>query len=381
MYRLLLIASLAMSAGCAADQQQPKSHEGCNAVRPYSGEPLRAPIDLATFRLDPQQESGLTEDEKAALQAAFSSAIEAAGAQSLTVSVWQAGGAVWTRTSGTPEGHIHYWASVGKLVTSTATLKLVEEGRLSLSDPISKYVMGVPNGDIITIRMLLNHTSGLFSANETEQMRRDGLQLDLENVLRIINEYPPYACPGEISRYSNTNYILLSTVIEEITGQPYHIAGYDLVLAQSAGRDIRLVGPNSSLDGVVLPVKQPDMPTWDVRQPRGAGVALANSESMALFLRDLMSGQILPEETVTKMLETIYPTFPEVMSYGLGIMTYDLPPEAGSQLLIGHSGGAPGARALLVYLPAKNAIAAVALTGEGSPEATVNSLLGGLDDE
>ena len=380
-FRLIAISAIVLNAACSDGGPTQKTHEMCSTVRPYIGDPLRAPIDADTFGLAPQSDSGLTADEETALEAAFQQALAATGAPSLTVAVWQTGGMPWTQISGTPEGHIHYWASVGKLVTASAILKLSEQGRLSLDQPVSDYVEGVPNGDIITLRMLMNHTSGLFSATETEKMRTEGLQLDLENVLRVINEQPPYACPGEISRYSNTGYILLGIVIEEIVGQPYHVAAHDLVLAQSAGRDIRLVGPDSSLEGVVLPEEQPNGPIWDIRQPRGAGVALGTSESMALFLRDLMSGRILQEETVALMLRDIYPTFQDGSSYGLGIMTYDLPPEAGSGLWIGHSGGAPGARALLVYNPAIQSIASVAMTGEGSVLAIANVLFGTLDDE
>jgi D-alanyl-D-alanine carboxypeptidase len=353
----------------------------CSNVRSYAGQPLRTSIDVSSFWLETQSQSGLTADERIALQAAFSQANTATAAPSITVAVWQAGGMPWTQTSGTPEGHVHYWASVGKLVTASAILKLLENGRLSMDDAISKYVEDVPNGDIITLRMLLNHTSGLFSANETEQMHTDGLQLDLDNVLEVINRQPPYACPGEMWRYSNSGYILLSAVIENITDQPYHVAAYDLVLARSAGRDIRLVGPNGSLDRVVLPEKQPNMPTWDIREPRGAGVAVASAESMALFLRDLLSGRILQEETVAQMLEDLYPMFQDVTSYGAGIMVYDVPATTGPQLWIGHSGGAPGARALLVYYPAKRSIVAVAMTGEGSADATANILFGSLDGE
>lgn len=380
MYRLLLSTALLAAAGCAGLQPNERTHESCGAVFPYSGGALRAPVDASTFALNVNQTSGLTLEERARLEAAFDRSLEATDAPTMTVAVWQAGGSPWSRESGTPAGHVHYWGSVGKLVTSVAIMKLMEQGRLSLEDPVSNYIQGVPNGEIITLRMLLNHTAGLHSADATEEMRDNGLQLDLENVLRIINERAPYGCPGEESIYSNTHYILLSSVIEEVSDQPYHIAAYDLALANTAGRDVRLVGPDSSLDRVVLPQEQPGLPIWDVRQPRGAGVALASADDMALFLRDLMSGRILEIETVEQMLAEIYPTFPEIMSYGLGITTYDLPPSEGSKFFIGHTGGAPGARGLLVYSPEKQAIIAVALTGNGSVEATVNLLDRALDE-
>jgi D-alanyl-D-alanine carboxypeptidase len=99
---------------------------------------------------------------------------------------------------------------------------------------------------------------------------------------------------------------------------------------------------------------------------------------MALFLRDLLSGRIVERDSVARMAETLYPMFGDGMSYGLGLMVYDVPEPDGTTVWIGHSGGVPGRRALLAYAPEKNAIVAVALTGEGSAEATANTLLGAL---
>ena len=79
-------------------------------------------------------------------------------------------------------------------------------------------------------------------------------------------------------------------MIGDITDQPYHVAAYDLVLAQSASRDIRLLGPDNSLAGVVQPTHPVNEPTEDIREPRGAGVAVASAESMTLFLIYLLSG-------------------------------------------------------------------------------------------
>ena len=79
-------------------------------------------------------------------------------------------------------------------------------------------------------------------------------------------------------------------MIEDITDQPYHVAAYDLVLAQSASRDIRLLGPDNLLAGVVQPTHPVNELTEGIREPRGAGVAVASAESMALLLSYLLSG-------------------------------------------------------------------------------------------
>ena len=100
---------------------------------------------------------------------------------------------------------------------------------------------------------------------------------------------------------------------------------------------------------MVQPTHPVNEPTEDIREPRGAEIAVASPESMALFLSYLLSGRILEEETVAQMLEDLYLTFDNGLSYRFGLMVYDVPGETGSKMWVGHSGGAPGARAILVF--------------------------------
>jgi len=377
--RLTSLALILFTVGCTATGTGRPTHGACTTVVPYAGPALRAPVADGVAQLRPLGRTGLNADERAALAAAFSRAQDATGAPSMAAAVWQDGGAPWSARHGTPDGHLHYWASVGKIITAAAVLRLEEDGRLSLEDPIGTYVEGVPNGDIITLRMLMTHTSGLFSANEDRQVRARGEPLDLEGTLDVVRRQPPYACPGGAWRYSNSGYTLLGVVIEEVTGQPYHAAAHDLVLARSAGRAIRLIPPEDTLDGIIQPADVPAGPRLDLRGPQAAGGAVADAKSMALFLRDLMAGRILPRETVTRMLTDLYPLSQNGVWYGLGLMVYDVPGPDGTSVWVGHSGGTPGAHAVLAYAPAQDAIVAVALTGDGSAEATANLLLDALE--
>ena len=99
----------------------------------------------------------------------------------MTVAVSQAGGTPWAPISDTQDGHVHYWPSVGKLVTASAILKLEEDRRLSLDHPISNYVEHVPKRDVIMLRISMNHTASLFSANEDTQVRANGTQLNVDS--------------------------------------------------------------------------------------------------------------------------------------------------------------------------------------------------------
>jgi D-alanyl-D-alanine carboxypeptidase len=378
-YHAAPLALVLLTAACVGTGPARITHETCTGVAPYVGEALRAPASAGSLRLRPGDASGITPSERASLAQAHARAREATGAPTMTVAAWQDGGAPWTAGHGTAPGDLHYWASVGKIVTAAAILRLEEQGRLSLEDPVAAYVDGVPNGDIITLRMLLSHTSGLFSANEAPDIRGAGARLDLAEVLTVVREEPPYACPGAAWRYSNTGYTLLGAVIERVTGQPYHEAAETLVLSRSAASNLRVLAPDEPLDGIVAAPDAEKQPPLDIRGHGAAGGVVADAESMALLLRDLLSGRIIGPESVARMAETLYQMFDNGLFYGLGLMVFDLPGPEGSTVWIGHSGGVPGRRALVAFAPDRNAIIAVALTGEGSAEATVNTHLGALE--
>jgi D-alanyl-D-alanine carboxypeptidase len=112
-----------------------------------------------------------------------------------------------------------------KTFTGTVILQLVDEGKLGLDDPVSKYQPEVPNGENITIRQLLDMTSGLFNYAEDEDFNQT---LDTEpqkvweprELIEIGFQHPPDFSPGEGFHYSNTNTVLLGMIIEQLTGQP-----------------------------------------------------------------------------------------------------------------------------------------------------------------
>jgi D-alanyl-D-alanine carboxypeptidase len=112
--------------------------------------------------------------------------------------------------------------SITKNFVATLTLKLVEEGVLSLDDPLSKWLPAYPHIDSdITLRQLLNHTSGIYMFWSNQQIW-DDLKKNRtkiwtpQEVLSYVKE--PYFPPGKGYRYSNTNYLLIAMIIEKATG-------------------------------------------------------------------------------------------------------------------------------------------------------------------
>jgi CubicO group peptidase (beta-lactamase class C family) len=117
--------------------------------------------------------------------------------------------------------------SVTKSFTVTRVLQLADEGRLSLDDPIEKYLPGLRNGSA-TLRELADMTSGIF--NYTEDLdfvlpfafHRTMTTTD-RKIVAVANEHQPYFAPGARWYYSNTNTILLGMVVEQITGRPLRV--------------------------------------------------------------------------------------------------------------------------------------------------------------
>lgn len=317
--------------------------------------------------------------EAPAFEAVLNRAIERMGSVSMAAAVSTEGG-VWSGRLGEAPQPLYWWASAGKAATATAILQLVEEGRVSLDDPVSRWVEGVPLGDRITVRMLLDHTSGLFSFNEAASMRSDPRRLTLAEKLALAAAEGSLFCPGQAWRYSNTNYALLGAIVEAVDGKPLHQALTVRIADRLGLKDFRFLDPEGSLEDMVpipAPVAEQGETFVDPRWVGGAGPVLASPEAMVAFLDGLLTGRLVKRETVLLMLARPWPMFDPIQNYGLGLMVYEVPgPEgAGVTPWIGHSGGAAGIKAVVAWSPRDRAYAAVALTGPGSAEAVANALL------
>jgi D-alanyl-D-alanine carboxypeptidase len=115
--------------------------------------------------------------------------------------------------------------SITKTFTATVILQLVDQHKLGLDDPVSTYQPQVPNGKNMTIRQLLNMSSGLFNYSEDEGFAQASLAdpykvWDPQELLAIAFKHPPYFAPGSSFHYSNTNTVLLGLIMEQLTHLP-----------------------------------------------------------------------------------------------------------------------------------------------------------------
>jgi CubicO group peptidase (beta-lactamase class C family) len=118
--------------------------------------------------------------------------------------------------------HVLQLASITKQFTSVAVLLLVEQGKLALTDPLSKFLAGFPRGDEITVHHLLTHSSGLPSYTNLPALRsRTREDLTPEQIVAFFRELPLEFTPGERYAYSNSGYLLLGMLIEQLSGMSY----------------------------------------------------------------------------------------------------------------------------------------------------------------
>ncbi len=110
-------------------------------------------------------------------------------------------------------------ASITKQFTAVSILQLAEQGKLSLDDKLSNYFSMLPNSDKITIRNLLDHTSGLWEQEKDEDFPFPiDQKVPVDAHLSYIQKNKPFFEPGEKWRYCNNGYFLLGLVVEKVSG-------------------------------------------------------------------------------------------------------------------------------------------------------------------
>jgi D-alanyl-D-alanine carboxypeptidase len=350
----------------------------CRAGAVYEG---RAPRDaIALPALETTGPKRPDAALAARLDAAFAQAAERTSAPAIAAAVMIAEGSLWSAQR--PQGpvRLHYWASAGKTLTAVAILQLMEEGRLGLDDPVSRWVSNVPDGNLITVRHLLEHRSGLFSVNEDESWRAAPAPHDVAQVIEVARRHGRLFCAGTNWRYSNSNYVLLGAIIERIDERPLAEALEDRIVRRAGLEEIRILTPGADLSNVA-PLASPAGTPIDMRWPGAAGPVAASPAAMIGFWRALFGGRLLSRATVEAMFTRLYPMFGDNDYYGLGVSAVDVPmPAGGSDLWLGHLGGLPGANAIIAFSTRRRAFVAVALTGDGPAPAAANLLIQTLDE-
>lgn len=266
---------------------------------------------------------------------------------------------------------LQYGRSITKMFTATAIMQLKEKGLIDLDKPIKTYLPAnkqnlVPSTDIITARMLLNQTSGYTEYNETAEFQEKWLdnplitwkRSDLEGLIERTTRVQ--FRPGSDFAYSNTNYYLLSLIIDQVTGRPHgewfqqHI--FDKLglsqtfYKQSPGYPFYQVLPNTyypRFDNKVLENNTKAQLAWEQSEEYGTVGIIATPENYIRFMEGLVEGRLVSDGSLQEMQQWITGTGSSEPDYGLGLSYWGYKNKPN----FGHDGDAVGSHALLLYFP------------------------------
>ena len=254
-------------------------------------------------------------------------------------------------------------------------LQLAEEGVLSLDDPLSAYVADFPNGDEITLRQLLNHTSGVVDLFDDrvgvarEVSERPNKVWTAEEVVASTTAAPPYFEPGAGWRFSRTGYILLGMVVEAATGSPLSVElrrrffePLELSHTFIAEAD---TDPGSIVEGFdVFGRFFGPYTAWNTALGAATGAMVSSAGDTVRWVEALFSGSLLSDASSAEMLTFVEEFLPPGFGYGLGIARL----ETGLGVMLTHvSEGPPGFASAMSYWPEHDiAVVVLANTGDAS---------------
>lgn len=239
--------------------------------------------------------------------------------------------------------------SITKTFTATVILQLVDEGKLDLNTLLKEYFPELPNANKITIEHLLYHRSGLYNITQEEgfhiwisKPRNRNEMLKKMIYSGVVFE------PNIKKEYSNTNYILLSYIAEDIDKKSFAkildkriIKPLGLVNTRY-GKEINL-NRNEATSYYWEDSKwNPITIETNLKGPMGAGAVVSTPKELTIFYTSLFSGKLLSKESLKRMT-----TPKDEMGMGVSVINYK------GLLVYGHDGGIDGFRSMAVYIPTK----------------------------
>lgn len=319
----------------------------------------------------------------AELQAVLDEAVANGSIPGAVLTVRLPNGATWSGASGladreaetlmAPDTRVRI-GSLSKMFTAVVVLQLVESGQIELDKPIATWLPDLlPQGDKITVRHLLQHTSGLYDYLEDRkfvaQAYRDPNRIwEPRELVAYANDFPTTFEPGEASKwdYSNTNFVVLGMLIEQVTGNTLGQEVHQRILAPLEMAETYVASEEPVQGAQAHGYAKGDDQT-DVAMSFAFGTAsiVTTSSDLSRFGTALFGGKLLKPETMEQMKQFVNGkgqyNMPK-LEYGLGLMSNYLPISvegADTGRVFGHIGGYGGFRAALWYAPESQVLIAL----------------------
>ena len=253
--------------------------------------------------------------------------------------------------------------SITKTFTATIIMQLVENGQLKLDTPLSTYFPEIPNAEIISIENMLRHQSGIFNITDVADLNKWVTKpQSREAMLKRFKKNPSTFEPGINTAYSNSNYILLSYIIEDITGETY-AENIKSRIADPLNLQRTEYGHNiNTSDNEAIPYISQDR-KWkpfsilsDMSVPMGAGAVVSTATELNKFYQALFSGKLVSENSLKQMTDVS-----TGMGMGLGAGNFS------NRNGFGHDGAIDAFQSFALHMPEENMSIAITTNATSLP--------------
>jgi D-alanyl-D-alanine carboxypeptidase len=263
---------------------------------------------------------------------------------------------VETRSKATPDTRYRI-GSITKMFTTVLVMKAIEEGKLNMDQKLADFYPQIPNSAQITISHLLQHRSGIHNfTNDPIYQTYYTQPASEEKLVGVIKAGGSDFAPDSKGAYSNSNFVLLTFILEKVYGQAYPV-----LLEEQITGPLQL--QNTYVFSSIDPSRKESYSYkygngWtkeaetDASVPLGAGALSSTAEDLDTFVRALFSGKLISEQSLRKMME---------IKEGIGRGLFSFPYY--EKKSYGHTGGIDGFTSILAYFPPEKLTVALLSNG------------------
>ncbi len=239
--------------------------------------------------------------------------------------------------------------SISKTFTSTLVFQLIDEGKLRLDTKLAKYFPEIKNSEDITIKMMLNHHSGIFNYTSHEDFFSYYQEPQTaDSMVKRIAELEPAFKPGEKGDYSNSNYLLLGYILESITGKDYGTLVKEKIANPLGLKETYLEEVTEPEKNEVFAFVRDDgwhkFPQWEMSTADAAGAIVSTTHDLNVFFKAIFDGELLSKESFETMIET-------EDTYGHGIFKREVEYDGKEYVGYWHNGRIERFSSGMMYFP------------------------------
>jgi len=269
--------------------------------------------------------------------------------------------------------------SLTKQMTTASIMMLAEEGLLQVDDPITQYFSNYPtHGYTITLRHLMTHTSGIIDFLAIEEFPEiEKEDITAMDVIDFFKNQPMNFAPGEAYSYTNSGYVMLGAIIEQLTGQSYEDFVQERIFTP-LGMDntyhgsFKKIIPNRVTGYAMGPNGYENSSYLSMTIPGAAGAIISTVDDLHTWNTALFAGDVVSMESLEEMMTPFILNNGELSNYGFGLAIQSLR----GQPMISHTGGINGFITYAAYLPESDMyVAVLGNTGYQSRVYEANTIL------